>query len=191
LTGIANFTVTNGFAWAFSTPVATDLGGPASLQVMATTTNLTDGNGYIATRTWRGTDLCGNTSTYRQTVTVQNSLPAILNIVATDPNASEAGPDPGMFVITRSGYLNSQLVIQLGISGVARNGVDYVGLPTQVNLPAGATSVAILLTPIADSLNEKTESATLSLLPAAGCVVGQNVAATVLIANASPPTKRK
>src|SRR5262249_12588815 len=36
------------------------------------------------------------------TVTIADS-PAVINVAATDPNASESGPDPGVFTFTRSG----------------------------------------------------------------------------------------
>jgi len=190
LTCAASFQVTNGTPWTFAAPFASDLSGQTMIQVTTTITNATDGNGYVATRVWSCTDPCGNAATCSQTVTVLNSLRPILHLVATDASASESGPNTGMYTITRSGYMSSPVVVHLNVSGTARNGVDFVAIPTQLVIPAGESSATILLTPIADSQNEKTETATLTIQTSPSYVIGTS-AASVSIANASVSTKGK
>jgi len=96
-----------------------------------------------------------------------------VNIYATDPNASEihSGPnidpasDPAVFTVRRFGETNSGIVVYYQVSGTASNGVDYLTLPGQVGIPAGASSADIVVWPIDDNLVEATETVVLTLLP--------------------------
>ena len=76
---VADKTVVAGSAWSFDTPTASDGCGTNAISVVVTVTNSLCGAGFVATRTWRATDACGNSSTCNQTVTVvDTSAPAIL-----------------------------------------------------------------------------------------------------------------
>jgi len=130
---------------------------------------------------------------------------AVINIAATDTEASESGNE-GRFLITRSGETNVAVTVSLGIGGTAVNGVDYGKLPDSVFLDAGVTSAELVVTPIDDSLVERTEYVVLTVLPPvcaaifpppADCyVVGpSNTAAVYILDNDStnvppPPTNR-
>jgi hypothetical protein len=55
--------------WSFDPPSATDIGSGTNVTftIISTVTNGTCGSGFTATRTWRATDACGNSSTCSQT----------------------------------------------------------------------------------------------------------------------------
>jgi hypothetical protein len=98
------------------------------------------------------------------TVTIKDNDPPAatrpaLTVVATDANASENGPDPGKFTISRYGDVTLALTVYYTLGGTASNGVDYETLPGSVTIPAGASSVDVVVQPIDDtetdsSLNE-------------------------------------
>src|SRR5439155_2291716 len=74
-----------------------------------------------------------------------------VSVAATDPEASEPGPDPGTFTLSRSGSMASTLTVRYSLGGSAANGIDYQSLPTSVTIPAGAASATVTVTPIDDS----------------------------------------
>lgn len=96
-----------------------------------------------------------------------------VNIYATDPDASEKPGDPSVdpstgwaiFTVRRFGETSEDIVVYYEISGTASNGVDYLRLPGQVNLPAGVASARIVVRPLEDNLIEGTETVVLTLLP--------------------------
>src|SRR5260370_38711792 len=62
----------------------------------------------------------------------------VVTIEATDPFASETGPDPGTFEVRRSAGTNSPLFVFYAIGGTAINGVDYQKFSKKSLIPAGA-----------------------------------------------------
>ena len=63
--------------------------------------------------------------------------PPVVTILASDPNASEIGPDTGAFTISRTGPTNDNLTVFYGVGGTAQPGVDYQPLAGHVTIPAG------------------------------------------------------
>ena len=113
----------------------------------------------------------GAPATRTATVTIADD-PTIVTIVATDPDATEAGPTTGTFTISRVGGAIAQ---PLSVSYVrtttapdtATAGTDYVSFSaTTVSIPANQTSVTITVTPIRDLLVETPETVTLTLVDA-------------------------
>jgi hypothetical protein len=78
-----------GTPWSFGTPVGSDAGGAVTITVAQTVTNLTCGRSFVARRTWRGTDLSGNTALCSQSVVVADDQPPTLNCGAA--KSVEAG----------------------------------------------------------------------------------------------------
>ncbi|MBI3191032.1 MAG: hypothetical protein HYZ36_00075, partial [Pedosphaera parvula] len=70
--------------------------------------------------------------------------------VATEPSANAASCDSGKFLIARQGPTNIALEVYFRLDGTASNGVDYVGLPTQVTILAGERAVELMVTPLSD-----------------------------------------
>lgn len=79
-----------------------------------------------------------------------------------------AVPDPGVFVVTRSGDVSLPLTVYYAVSGTALHGVDYEALPGLVTIPAGETRASIVITPRFDSLGEPAETVSLQLAASSG-----------------------
>jgi hypothetical protein len=74
----------------------------------------------------------------------------VVTVTASDANASELGPDTGTFTVARTGDTTGALAVYYSLSGTAQNGIDYQRLSGVVNIPAGAASADIAVTPIPD-----------------------------------------
>jgi len=113
--------------------------------------------------------------------TVIPPLPTV-TITAPDPSASEVpATDTGKFRIRRAGCTDSDLSVSYTISGTATNGVDYRRLRNNATIRFGATSVAITLRPIDDTISEPDETAILTLSPDPDYIIGSPSTATVTI----------
>ena len=71
---------------------------------------------------------------------------------------------PGIFTVARTGATNAALTVSLAYDGTAKPGADYLELPRQVTLPAGAQTVDILLLGLDDQLVEGPEIVRATLL---------------------------
>jgi hypothetical protein len=91
----------------------------------------------------------------------------VVTVLATDPKASEDGPDTGTFAVTRTGSTNNQLTVFYSLGGTAHNGTDYQMLPGFVTIPAGSLTANVLVTPILDkdTSAETNETVVLQLHP--------------------------
>jgi hypothetical protein len=72
-----------GAEWTFDAPVATGGCGPGApaVTILSTVTNRVEGDcaaNFTATRTWVATDICGNSNTCSQTITVRDTTPPTL-----------------------------------------------------------------------------------------------------------------
>ncbi len=106
--------------------------------------------------------------------------PAV-SIVATDPSASEFGPDPATITIARTGGTDLPLTVSYAISGSAGNGTTYAAIPASTVIPVGAPSVAIAVTPLPDNLAQGDRTATLTLVASSAFNPGAAVTASVSI----------
>src|SRR2546425_2796655 len=88
-----------------------------------------------------------------------------VTITAPDPRASEAGPDPGLFEIRRSGPTNFALSVFYRVGGTASNGVDYEKIPEAVVIPQGSVTASIPVKPVDDALVEGPETVVLQIVP--------------------------
>jgi len=104
-----------------------------------------------------------------------------VSLVATDPNASEVGPDVGTFQVVRTGSTALPLDVSVAIAGTATNGLDYTLVSSTVTIPAGQAFVNVDITPTANDDPESAETVTLSLQPSANYTVSSGVPATVTI----------
>ena len=121
------------------------------------------------------------------TATIENVVDNTVTVSATDPDASESG-DQGVFTLTRTGNNDAALTVFFSLSGSGSNGVDYQRLASSATIPAGADSVDVTVTPLADKVAEGDESVVLTILPRDAYLVGADNAATVTIANVPAPT---
>src|SRR5262245_27522069 len=116
----------------------------------------------------------------------QAQLPTV-TIAAIDAAASEVGPDAGTFRISRTGDTSAALSVFFTIGGSATNGADYQGIAGSINIPAGASFVDRVITPVNDPLLEGPETVVLTLSSNAQYVVGAADDATLTIADNPSP----
>lgn len=121
------------------------------------------------------------------TVTIQDAGLPTVSIAATVLNASETGPTPGTFVITRT-TIDTSLTVNFTITGTAVNGVDYQTITNSVTLPIGAFTATITITPIDDALIEGAETVVLTLSANVNYNLASAKSATVTIADNDAPT---
>jgi hypothetical protein len=112
------------------------------------------------------------------------ALPAV-TISAADPDAAEAGLDPGGFTVTRTGVTTSALTVNYTVSGTATPGAggDYQTLAGSVVIPAGQPSASIAVTPLDDGAVEGDETVSVTLSMNAAYTLGSPAGATVTIAD--------
>jgi len=93
-----------------------------------------------------------------------NNAP-VVTVTASDPSASEIGPDTGTFTVFRTGATSNSLTVFVRLGGTASNGVDYETISNTVTIPAGEPGARVTVTPIPDGLVEGNESVILSIVP--------------------------
>jgi hypothetical protein len=120
------------------------------------------------------------------TVTIADDDPPSVTITSSDPNASEAGPDPATFTITRTdGDTSSDLTVNYTVSGTAVSGSDYNSIGNSATIAASFATVTITVTPIADGIDESTETVIITLETGSGYTIGAPDNATVNITDDS------
>ncbi|MBI5387313.1 MAG: hypothetical protein HZA90_21845 [Verrucomicrobia bacterium] len=101
---------------------------------------------------------------------VPHPVPTIVNIVATDPIASEPGVltviDDATIEVSRTGDTGRPLMVFYRAGGTASNGLDYDHLSGHVTIPAGANRTNLAVHANGDLLVEGTETVVLKLEPA-------------------------
>jgi subtilisin family serine protease/Ca2+-binding RTX toxin-like protein len=124
-------------------------------------------------------------------VNIADNDPPQVSVVATDANAAETllgtTPNPGQYILTRTGPTTSSLTVNVALSGTATNGTDYTTIPTTVTFAAGSSTALVNLNVIDDTLVEGTETATLTVTSGTGYTVGTSASATVNIADNDLP----
>jgi hypothetical protein len=116
-----------------------------------------------------------------------NALP-VVSIAASDPNASETGPDPGAFTVSRTGATSASLIVHYTVSGTAAATTDYTSLSGTVTIPSGAVSATIPVSPINDLTVETSETVIATLSANAAYVLNPtSSSATVTIADNDLP----
>ncbi len=98
------------------------------------------------------------------TINITDDDTPVVSVTAIDASADEAGRDPGVVLISRTGSTAAALTVYYGVSGRALHGTDYGALTGQVIIPAGSANVPVVITPYDDDLGEPDpESVTFSL----------------------------
>jgi len=111
----------------------------------------------------------------------------IVTVSASDAAASETGPDPGTFTVSRSGSTTAPLTVNYTLGGSATNGTDYSTLSGSVIIGAGLSTASVTVAPIDDSIYEGNETVILTLSASANYGIGTPSSATVTIADNDPP----
>jgi len=109
------------------------------------------------------------------------SLEPAVSAATLVSRASENGPSPAAFVLTRRGSLAGDLTVNIAMGGSAQNGTDYSMVQNTVVLPDGQSSVEVTIQPFADSVTEPAEVVELQVLPGSGYRVDTASRATLTI----------
>ena len=88
------------------------------------------------------------------------------------------------FTVRLSAVSGRDLTVNYTVGGTAVSGSDYTALGTSVSIPAGQSSATVRLEALADSLNESSETVSLTLGSGSYYTVGLPRVATKRIANA-------
>jgi hypothetical protein len=119
------------------------------------------------------------------TVTIADDEPTV-TVSAPDSVAGEPGTNAGLVTITRSSPGPAPLTVYFRLSGTASHGVDFRSLGTWIAIPAGATSVPIVVSPINDVTAEPQETIVLELTPNLAYTVGAASAVTLILEDDEP-----
>lgn len=123
------------------------------------------------------------------TISITDTAMPTVTIVASDPDASEVGPDSGQFLVTLDSPASpGGVTILYQTGGTATNGQDYQTLSGALFIPEGTTAGILPVTPTADSQIEGPELAIVLLVPGTGYQVGLPNSATLTIADTPLPT---
>ncbi len=117
------------------------------------------------------------------TYTIADDDTASLSVSATIPAASETGPVPGNFRITRTGSTSSNLLVKFQVTGTAAAPGDYAPIGGSAVIPAGAGFLDLPVLPVDDPTEEFTEGVKLTLLNAPSARIVSPNTATVTIAD--------
>ncbi|MEI6722614.1 MAG: SdiA-regulated domain-containing protein, partial [Betaproteobacteria bacterium] len=132
----------------------------------------------------------GDTNEIGSPGTIGASSTPIITVIAIDPNAAEAGNDPGTFRISRTGSTISALTVNYTLAAGAgqATGADLtVPLAGVVTIPAGQSFVDITLVPNDDTVLEGNETVTLTIGDTGSYDTGSPSTATVTIADDVQP----
>ncbi len=110
----------------------------------------------------------------------------VVNVVATQATATEAGSNPGVFTISRIGNTDADLLVKYTVAGTATAGSDYAALSGSVNIPAGSAATTIQVVPIDDAVVELDETVILTISPDPSYIVSGTDAATMTIISDEP-----
>jgi len=121
------------------------------------------------------------------------SVSAVSSLQYAGYSSAYEGCVNGTFTLTLSQVQQTDVFVNVAISGTATNGVDYTTIPSVVMIPAGQTTIQIPLTPLQDGIAEPNETVTLAVLdPCTGAVsssasitISDNIPATITVADST------
>lgn len=116
-----------------------------------------------------------------------------VRIIASDPVALEGTSTAAFTLIRDVNDTNSDLAVNLDISGTASNGVDYATIASPITIPAGFLAVDVLVQPIVDTVNRGNKTVVLTLDTSSGAyaVTGSGYATVKIVDDVfdvPPPT---
>jgi hypothetical protein len=114
------------------------------------------------------------------TVTILDQPTPIITVVAIDPDASETGPDTGVFRFTRVGDISLSLTISFTRGGTAASS-DFASIGTSVTFFPNVSTVDRSVTPTADAATEGPETVIVTLTDGTLYNLGTPSAATITI----------
>ena len=117
--------------------------------------------------------------------------PPIVNLTVEDSVASESGPDPGSFSVSRSngGVITEALTVRIAVTGTATFNQDYPdpgmawigGNVFQFTIPPDQLTASIVITPNRDGVVEDDETAIFTLVGSTTYKIGEPATASITI----------
>ena len=136
------------------------------------------------TLTLEVTDNDGETGTDTVEVTIAPSKQ--ITVVASTPQAAEAGSTSGIFTVSRTGNPSGPLTVYYTVEGTASAGSDYQSLFGQVTFQTGASTATVAVASIDDAEYESNETVIITVLPNPEYLLGSPVTATITIVSDDP-----
>lgn len=118
---------------------------------------------------------------YQRTGTVSPFPLSVVTVAATKTQVPESGGSGVGFRVKRTGNKESALKVKYGVSGTAKNGVDYRKLPGTVTIPAGAASALVSLVAVDDQTHEANETVNVRISADSSYIVGSPGSAGITI----------
>lgn len=106
----------------------------------------------------------------------------LVSVGALDASAAEAGFDTGTFRFSRSGDTAAELTVTIALTGTATNGADFANVSLTVTFAAGQATADVVITPLADVIDEASETVIVSVVDGDTYDVGSPSSATITIA---------
>ena len=103
-----------------------------------------------------------------------------VTLSATNPIINEAVAS-GLFTVSRSGPITSSLRVFYSVAGTAWPNADYIVLPGSIDIPVGASSYTVVISPIQDAAIEGDETLVITLAPASDYVIDQPSRETIIL----------
>lgn len=119
------------------------------------------------------------------TISISASTTFNPNSSTNDTNLVE-GCGQGILTFERAGISNTPTVIPFQISGTATNGVDYTTIPDSVVIPAGQTSVDLVIDATLDGQAEGNETIILTLSNSVSPCASSSTLSLTLVISDSP-----
>ena len=103
--------------------------------------------------------------------------------ISTSGIASEAGPAPANFIITRDTIAATNLTVNLNVTGTATSGADYLTVIPSVTIPAGSLSATLTVTPVDDAIYEGSETVIAGIAASTAYALGNPSSAPMTLAD--------
>ena len=100
-----------------------------------------------------------------------SALP-VVQLLATDPVASETGKTARVTFLRDLAGTNSALTLRYRLGGTASNGVDFAALPGALTLPVGVPAASLTISALSDSAPEGDKTLTVTLEPGTNYTIG-------------------
>lgn len=85
------------------------------------------------------------------------------DVFAVEPTAAGGAANTATFRVQRFGPVEGEVTVHYSLTGRARNGVDYAALSGEAMMVSGSAAVDVVVTPLADGVEEGLESVVLML----------------------------
>jgi uncharacterized delta-60 repeat protein len=136
-------------------------------------------------RTWYLTDPNYVVGEAEAAMVIQDDDPPgtpLVSVSAANTGVVEGSRDVGNFVITRANApVTNALTVNLGLSGGATNGLDYLAVPPSITIPAGQRFAVVPIIPINNYFVESNRTVRANILAGAGYTASAGTATLTIV----------